>query len=304
MQKFDRNLIGQTWAPAGCFRFHHKHWITWQVKWRMMSHRYIHGLCQRVPQKRSYDGSFMSESSISFLSDVPSDTKAALGYVLSLFPREKYGSKLPAIGLKHQIYSIVEDRTVVDRELNTLRDSGEIRYFKLDCGSDEFAVVYSTEYKDTIKKCMQDCGLQEDPGVVKFLEDALPLVKDVSVEKSKMIKEFFLSDQVITSLINLGVLNMRDEKSFWISIPGSAPYMKSLIAGRKAVLSMVKKRKYKELFERELEERDVSIHSRLGMKYHILDIVGGDMVTKVPTTGGLLLRSVESKRRRKSKSKI
>ena len=46
--------------------------------------------------------------------------------------------------------------------------------------------------------------------------------------------------------MNLGIVNLRDEKSLWISIPFSAMFMKSLVAGRKAVLSMINKKNPKE----------------------------------------------------------
>ncbi|XP_014785012.2 uncharacterized protein LOC106879820 [Octopus bimaculoides] len=52
------------------------------------------------------------------LADIPSDTKASLLYLKSLFPLEKFESRLPPVILKHQVYSIVKNRTLVDKQLN------------------------------------------------------------------------------------------------------------------------------------------------------------------------------------------
>ena len=48
---------------------------------------------------------------------LPSDTKAALLYLKNLFPTEKFEGRLPPIVVKHQLYSIVKNRTIVDKEL-------------------------------------------------------------------------------------------------------------------------------------------------------------------------------------------
>jgi serine/threonine-protein kinase 19 len=51
------------------------------------------------------------------LSHVPSDVEAALMYLKSKFPVEKFEGKLPPVLLVHQIYSIIKCKTSVDREI-------------------------------------------------------------------------------------------------------------------------------------------------------------------------------------------
>ena len=57
----------------------------------------------------------------SFLTDfeVPNDTKAAILFLKSIVPLNKFEGKIPAIILKHQIYCVVKDKTLVDRQLVT-----------------------------------------------------------------------------------------------------------------------------------------------------------------------------------------
>ena len=42
---------------------------------------------------------------------------AAILYIKTVFPQEKFKGLVPAIILKHQIYCVVKDKTLVDRQL-------------------------------------------------------------------------------------------------------------------------------------------------------------------------------------------
>jgi len=54
---------------------------------------------------------------VSDLSNTPSDIEAALLYLKSKFPTEKFEGRLPPVLLVHQIYSIIRCKTSVDREI-------------------------------------------------------------------------------------------------------------------------------------------------------------------------------------------
>lgn len=45
------------------------------------------------------------------------DIKSTLEYLMTLFPRKLFNDALPQIVLKHQLYSIHHDKTLVDKEL-------------------------------------------------------------------------------------------------------------------------------------------------------------------------------------------
>ena len=49
--------------------------------------------------------------------DISNDTEAAMHFLTSLFPLYVFEQRLPPIIMKHQIYSLVEDKTEVDREI-------------------------------------------------------------------------------------------------------------------------------------------------------------------------------------------
>jgi hypothetical protein len=55
------------------------------------------------------------------LTNALSDIEAALLYLKSKFPIEKFEEKLPPVLLVHQIYSIIKCKTTVDREIVSIR---------------------------------------------------------------------------------------------------------------------------------------------------------------------------------------
>lgn len=222
----------------------------------------------------------------------PLDIKATLQYLMTLFPRKLFNDTLPQIVLKHQLYSIHNDKTMVDRQLSELREKGDLLMFQLGFDSEAFGLVFTSDYK--AKVLAGEEGRVTQGTVEKFLEKVLPSCTDLSFSKDKMLKEFLFTDSEITQLVKAGVLTVRDAGSWWLSIPNSGRFTKYFIQGRKAVLSMVKKSKYSEVLKADLEERRTNSHVKFHMKYHIHDIVGAELVESIPTTSGTLLRFVDS----------
>ena len=69
---------------------------------------------------------------------VPNDTLAALLYMKNLFPMEKFDDRIPPIVMKHQLYSIVKNRTIVDKQVV------RFLYFLLMCEIRHFLVFYES----------------------------------------------------------------------------------------------------------------------------------------------------------------
>lgn len=224
--------------------------------------------------------------------DGPTDIRSTLEYLMTLFPRKLFNDALPQIVLQHQLYSIHNDKTLVDKELNKLREKGELLMFQLGFDADAFGLVFASDYKAKVLAAEE--GRATLASVEKFLEKLSSPCKELSFSKDKMLKEFLFTDSEITQLVKSGVLTVRDAGSWWLSIPNSGKFTKYFIQGRKAVLGMVKKAKYSEVLKAELEERRTTSQVKFHMKYHIHDIVGAELVESIPTTSGTVLRFVES----------
>uniref|UniRef100_A0A3Q3WZY1 Uncharacterized protein n=1 Tax=Mola mola TaxID=94237 RepID=A0A3Q3WZY1_MOLML len=220
------------------------------------------------------------------------DIKSTLEYLMTLFPRKLFNDALPQIVLKHQLYSVHSDKTLVDKELNKLREQGEVLMFQLGFDAEAYGLVFASDFK--AKVLAGEEGRVTQAVVEKFLAKVLPSCTDLSFSKDKMLRELLFTDSEITQLVKSGVLTVRDAGSWWLSIPNSGKFTKYFIQGRKAVLGMVKKSKYSEVLKVELEERRTTSHVKFHMKYHIHDIIGAELVESIPTTSGTLLRCVDS----------
>ncbi|XP_028268337.1 serine/threonine-protein kinase 19-like [Parambassis ranga] len=224
--------------------------------------------------------------------DGPADIKSSLEYLMTLFPRKLFNDALPQIVLKHQLYSIHNDKTLVDKEVNKLREGGEVLMFQLGFDTEAFGLVFTSDYKAKVLAGQE--GKDTSATVEKFIERVVSSCTDLSFSKDKMLKEFLFTDSEITQLVKSGVLTVRDAGSWWLSIPNSGKFTKYFVQGRKAVLGMVKKSKYSEVLKAEIEERRTTSQVKFHMKYHIHDIVGAELVESIPTTSGTLLRFVDS----------
>lgn len=224
--------------------------------------------------------------------DGPADIKSSLEELMTLFPRRLFNDTLPPIALKHQLYSIHNDKTLVDKEVNKLQESGELLMFQLGFDSEAFALVFASDYK--AKVLAGEEGKATRTTVERFLEKVVSSCADLSFSKDKMLRDFLFTDAEITELVKSGVLTVRDAGSWWLSIPNSGKFTKYFIKGRKAVLGMIKKSKYNEVLRADLEERRTTSHVKFPMKYHVHDIVGAELVESIPTTSGTLLRFADS----------
>uniref|UniRef100_A0A3P9MJM3 Serine/threonine kinase 19 n=1 Tax=Oryzias latipes TaxID=8090 RepID=A0A3P9MJM3_ORYLA len=212
------------------------------------------------------------------------DIKSTIMDLMTLFPRKLFNDAVPQIVLKHQLYSI-HDKTMVDKEVNKLRESGSLLMFQLGFDAEAFGLVFASDYK--VKVLAGEEGKATRATVEKFLEKVVSKCTDLSFSKDKMLREFLFTDSEI-QLVKSGVLTVRDAGSWWLSIPNTGKFVKYFIQ-RKAVLGMVKKSKYGEVLKDDLEQRRTTSHVKFHIKYHINDIVGAELV-EVPTTSGTLLR--------------
>uniref|UniRef100_A0A8C3F8F6 Serine/threonine kinase 19 n=1 Tax=Chrysemys picta bellii TaxID=8478 RepID=A0A8C3F8F6_CHRPI len=194
--------------------------------------------------------------------------------------------------LKHQLYSLVRDRTAVDRQLSRLKDEGLIRLFQLGFDSDVFGVAFTQDYT---AKVLQSVAGKEHAGTVRrFLETAFASCPELSYDNGRMLRDFGFRDPDITQLVNAGVLTVRDAGSWWLAVPGAGRFVKCFIKGRKAVLGMIQKAKYKEILLSDLQSRRAPSAVKLGLPYHIHDLIGAQLVDCIPSTSGTLLRLADS----------
>ncbi|XP_075692534.1 winged helix repair factor 1 [Rhinoderma darwinii] len=220
--------------------------------------------------------------------DFTDNPQEGVSYLWALFPRKLFNDSLPPMFFRHQLYSLTQDRTNVDRLLSTLQQKGEVCLVQAGFDSDTFLVVRNEDFLGAVIR-----SIDGSPGaavVRRFLDSSLFTLSKISYNQEEVMERHRFSDAEITQLVRAGLLTVRDAGSWWLSIPGAGKFIKHFIKGRKALLSQISRSRYKEVLLTDLSTRKPPPALRLGMEYHIHDIIGAGLVDCIATACGTLLR--------------
>nr|DBA20521.1 TPA: hypothetical protein GDO54_017293 [Pyxicephalus adspersus] len=232
----------------------------------------------KVKKKREDNGVIKSDlgtvpSPYPDFTDNPQD---AVPYLCAIFPRKLFNDTLPPMFLRHQMYSMIRDRTTVDRLLNSLQQKGEACLVQPGFDPDTFLVVMSEDLRSAVVRSVD--GSSRAAIVQKFLDSSLFSSPKISYNREEMMHKHRFSDREITQLVNAGLLTVRDAGSWWLAVPGAGKFISHFIKGRKALVSQISKSRYKEVLLTDLSTRKPPPALRLGMEYHIHDIIGAGLV--------------------------
>lgn len=243
-------------------------------------------------ESTDFDKILSLEKSLTF-----SDTMIALRIMRAQFPQTDKVSIQPFI-LRSQLYSSVKDRTQVDRDLESLKREKEVRIFKLNTGQDDHAIMFSDDYLnqvDRVQKRLQEKKL----GNLEVFEWFKMHVIDFKLEPSIEHQELWtllspggkVKDEHISLLINAGLLTRQliDPSMYWFTIPNIGSILKGLSQGRKEVLSLLNRRRYKEMMLALLEKKHLRL-SPLDMRFHLRDLIGSGHLKTVQTPTGLVVQ--------------
>nr|CAB3266650.1 serine/threonine-protein kinase 19-like [Phallusia mammillata] len=231
---------------------------------------------------------------------IDGSVRSAFVYVCGLCSNYFQHEKLPKVVMKHQLYSVMASRTEVDQGISKLRESGDIKLFKTSLGQDQYCVMFTTDYIEYVQTKFassksdannDDIKLPAMPKcMTKFLSEIVHNTHSVSIDKSCLITENNFKDSDITELVKFGVLTVKNAGSWWLSIPNVGQFLKHLRKGRQGLVQVIRRTKYKELSCTELKSRKAPASVKLGVEYHIHDLVGADLLTCRESTTGVLLR--------------
>ncbi|KAG9470364.1 inactive serine/threonine-protein kinase 19 [Eleutherodactylus coqui] len=220
--------------------------------------------------------------------DFTENPQDALSYLWELFPRKLFNDSLPPMFLRHQLYSLSRDRTTIDRLLNTLQLNSEVCLVQPGFDPDTFLVVRKEDFLGAVIRSID--GSSGASVVRRFLDSSLFTPSKISYNGEELMERERFSDAEITQLVRSGLLTVRDAGSWWLSIPGVGKFSKHYTKGRKALLLQIRRSRYKEVLLTDLSTRKPPPALKLGMEYHIHDIIGAGLVDCVPTPSGALLR--------------
>jgi len=232
-----------------------------------------------------------NSSSSELLEPIVNSTYAALVYIRDLFPMRKFENRLPQIILRHQLYSIVRSHDIVDLQLEELLSSGEIKMFRNGPNGTVF-VVFTNDYRSYVQQqvtAASDCTVKSAV-VDRLLAVDIPNSMELALSRHQLVDVARLTDDDVKNLVSLQLLLQVDVDSWCLAIPTLNMFTKSFNLGRKAILTTVNKCKYHEILQEELMLRKLPRVARLGIVYHVHDIIGADLVECEKTAIGIVLR--------------
>ncbi|XP_073144590.1 uncharacterized protein [Henckelia pumila] len=201
------------------------------------------------------------------------DTLVALQMMRAQFPAIEKVSVQPFV-LRSQLYSSIMDRTQVDRDLESLRRDRVLRVFKLNTGQDDHAIMFMDDYVKQIE------------GVMRRLEEK----KQNDVTVFEWFKMHVIQSKLDTSIGHEElVCQLIDRNMYWFSIPNIGSVLKGLSQGRKELLSLLNRKRYKEMQLATLEKKRLRL-SPLDIRFHIRDLIGSGHLKTVQTPSGLVVR--------------
>ena len=229
------------------------------------------------------------------------DTTQAFEHLKILFKVDN----LPPIIHQHQIYSMIQNKTAVDREIESLRASNKVRLFKADSNLEDISICSTDDFKNHIKTHVLNFNDKTVKEIIshsktsqsefkclieKFQNEILNEFKELSITEFELKKNYHLTESEITVLIQIGLLTIKNPSSWWFAIPFVGTFRKNLTDARKSLLNVLKKKKYKEASLEELYKRDVKKINQIGLIYLISDLIGKEEICKMDSPMGFIIK--------------
>ncbi|XP_073265343.1 uncharacterized protein [Populus alba] len=180
----------------------------------------------------------------------------------------------------------------------SMRREKVLRVFKLNTGQDDHAIMFLDDYLtqvDRVVKRMEEKKQRNLEVFEWFKAHVIDNKQDPSIDDQEL--RLLLShggkvkDEHISLLINAGLLTRQliDPNMYWFAIPNIGSILKGLSQGRKELLSLLNRQRYKEMMLAPLEKKRLRL-SLLDMRFHLRDLIGSGHLKTVNTPTGLLVR--------------
>lgn len=220
-----------------------------------------------------------------------------LEYFKSIFPKELFEDLPPIIHL-HQLYSLIKNKTQVDRDVDSLRSENRIILFKFDSNQEsETLICFSEDYNEYIKN--QPVLNSKNKNLVELFLTKILIneTSQLSISKSSLLIDYRVTDSDISALVQVGLLSIKDPSNFYFSIPGLGKFRRILLESRKSLLDQLRRQKYKEInlrmfFNSLLIQKNKSFRNinRMGAIYVICDLIGSEEVRKIDSPMGIVIK--------------
>ncbi|KAI9250325.1 serine-threonine protein kinase 19-domain-containing protein [Sporodiniella umbellata] len=213
---------------------------------------------------------------------IPPDSAVAANYIIQL-----NSTNIP-ICFAHQLYSVLPNATLVDKELQGIIKEGNWRRFHMIGFLEEESVIMRTsDYVQAIKKSREQEAMKGDTQCLNetIFDKYIDILKEkeyytqtsISVES---MYEFGLDDKVIKQLVKHGFLLPHiQENLYWFSIKNQGCFMANIRKGREEILKIIKKRTTKDIMENVLKAKKLR-NTILSVDFLLHDLIGSGRVER------------------------
>eukprot|EP00741_Cyanophora_paradoxa_P016816 tig00020941_g16240.t1 len=231
-----------------------------------------------------------------------SDTEAAVRLCLNEAER---ALPLPCpFCLKSQVYSIVHDRTEVDRTLDDLAARGVFRVLKLPAKED-FAIVDCSRYRAAVEAAAATApeeyralferfarfaldGCRGGACVVSWTELAKGLEMDVRDTEQAEV-EAAVTRLVVAGLLVRDSVELQSMGTYRFAVPQAGPALAGVVRGREELAAVFRRAKFGQKLAKEVERVKLK-SSPLGSRFHVRDMLGAGRLEAAETTRGTLYK--------------
>eukprot|EP00048_Salpingoeca_helianthica_P001513 m.49766 g.49766 ORF g.49766 m.49766 type:complete len:258 (-) comp11517_c0_seq2:64-837(-) len=226
--------------------------------------------------KDSRKRTFSEDSDLFEEAEIPCDLVASMLLFLEMIPK---APQFPRAVLKHQLYTVLTNRTTVDRRVEELVAEHKIFEFMFDESRHETWLMMRDDYHALVHRAAA-AQPQVGQAFLQYLD---------SQKAPLFIQQGSIADVEDKTLMQMGLLTLRDATTGWVRVPGMGALVSAVRDTRTELLRAISLSKYKEVLEPTILKRKLR-KTVLPAAFHIADLVGGDYVIAVPSASGRLLR--------------
>ncbi|KAN0032197.1 hypothetical protein ACTFIV_006074 [Dictyostelium citrinum] len=214
-----------------------------------------------------------------------------------------------------------------ERSIQILKKKGTIRLFQIATSLNDYCIIITTDYinnieslkienttipnkikPETLTNNMKNSSpiksapidtilLNRSEILDLFIKRLIPNFNEVSITRTKLFQILSINDKhqqenIITHLVQCGLLLQKDDCTFTFSVPGAGGFFLNLMKGRKEILSNIQRLKYKEILKKDLLNKKLK-YSNVQIQLLIKDLLGLNKIKIIPTTQGELIRCVQ-----------
>ncbi|KAI8880074.1 hypothetical protein K501DRAFT_255623 [Backusella circina FSU 941] len=245
--------------------------------------------------------------------NVDSDAVAAAKFLIQNLP-----STMPPVCLLHQIYNILPNNTIVDKEIqNAVKEGTWRKIHVIGQLEDEILLIQNTDYCKMIHEAMangdenskQVLGvfvyivkkyktmINNNSNIIDIFEAIIidPQYNQTAIKKDVLIKAN-ISEKQITYLISQGFLLPHTQlNTYWFSIRKQGQFMSNIITGRNEIIRILKKRSTKDILLNLLKCKKLH-KTAFNHEFLLHDLIGSGRVEKFSSLGDLIRLTNKGKR--------